>query len=61
MSASGEPAGHAALNEAGRVVGMVVDGVSDLIQLSAEKVRPAPDFSPSTFSTKGPRKNRITF
>src|SRR3990170_1420546 len=33
------------LNVAGRVVGMVVDGVSDVIQLAAEQIRPAPDFS----------------
>jgi len=40
------------LNVAGRVVGMVVDGVSDVIQLAAEQIRPAPDFSASTFDTK---------
>ena len=39
------------LNVAGRVVGMVVDGVSDVIQLSAEQIRPAPDFS-SSFDVK---------
>ena len=39
------------LNVAGRVVGMVVDSVSDVIQLSGEQIRPAPDFS-STFDTK---------
>jgi purine-binding chemotaxis protein CheW len=39
------------LNVAGRVVGMVVDSVSDVIQLSAEQVRPAPDFS-SSFDIK---------
>lgn len=39
------------LNVAGRVVGMVVDSVSDVIQLSAEQIRPAPDFS-SAFETK---------
>lgn len=39
------------LNVAGRVVGMVVDGVSDVIQLAAEHIRPAPDFS-STFDTR---------
>ncbi|MFY9314954.1 MAG: chemotaxis protein CheW [Burkholderiales bacterium] len=39
------------LNVAGRVVGMVVDGVSDVIQLAAERIRPAPDFSASTFDT----------
>ena len=39
------------LNVAGRVVGMVVDGVSDVIQLAAEQIRPAPDFS-SSFDTE---------
>jgi len=32
------------LNIARRVVGMVVDGVSDVMQLSAEQIRPAPEF-----------------
>ena len=40
------------LNVAGRVVGMVVDSVSDVIQLTVENIRPAPDFSSSTFDTK---------
>ena len=31
------------LNIAHRVVGMVVDGVSDVMQLSAEQIRPAPE------------------
>ena len=35
------------LNVAGRVVGMVVDGVSDVISLAPEQIRPAPDFSSS--------------
>lgn len=35
------------LNVAGRVVGMVVDGVSDVISLGDEQIRPAPDFSSS--------------
>ena len=39
------------LNVAGRVVGMVVDGVSDVVQLAAEQIRPAPDFS-SSFDVK---------
>jgi len=39
------------LNVAGRVVGMVVDGVSDVIQLGPEQIRPAPDFS-SSFDIK---------
>ena len=33
------------LNIGERVVGMVVDGVSDVIQLSSDNLRPAPDFS----------------
>ncbi len=32
------------LNVAGRVVGMVVDSVSDVLTLKAEEVRPAPEF-----------------
>jgi purine-binding chemotaxis protein CheW len=40
------------LNVAGRVVGMVVDSVSDVIQLTGEQIRPAPDFSSSTFDTR---------
>ena len=39
------------LNIAGRVVGMVVDSVSDVIALTAEQVHPAPDFS-SSFDTR---------
>ena len=39
------------LNVAGRVVGVVVDGVSDVVGLSAEEMRPAPDFS-SSFDTQ---------
>jgi purine-binding chemotaxis protein CheW len=35
------------LNVAGRVVGMVVDGVSDVISLGVDDIRPAPDFSSS--------------
>ena len=33
------------LNVANRVVGIVVDGVSDVIALTAEQIRPAPQFS----------------
>lgn len=33
------------LNVAGRVVGMVVDGVSDVITLTAEQIRPAPELA----------------
>lgn len=32
------------LNVANRVVGMVVDGVSDVITLKAEQIKPAPEF-----------------
>ena len=39
------------LNVAARVVGMVVDSVSDVIRLAPDHVRPAPDFS-STFDTQ---------
>jgi Chemotaxis signal transduction protein len=39
------------LNVADRVVGMVVDSVSDVVQLAGEQIRAAPDFS-STFDTK---------
>jgi purine-binding chemotaxis protein CheW len=40
------------LNVAGRVVGMVVDGVSDVIRLTEEQIRSAPDFSASSFDTR---------
>ena len=33
------------LNVAGRIVGMVVDSVSDVISLSPEQMRPAPSFA----------------
>ena len=39
------------LNVAGRVIGTVVDSVSDVISLSRSQIRPAPDFSGS-FDTK---------
>jgi len=39
------------LNVAGRIVGMVVDSVSDVIELKPEQIRPAPDFS-SSLDTK---------
>lgn len=32
------------LNVMGRIVGMVVDGVSDVIALAPEQIRPAPEF-----------------
>lgn len=35
------------LNVANRVVGIVVDGVSDVIALTAEQLKPAPEFSAS--------------
>jgi purine-binding chemotaxis protein CheW len=35
------------LSVAGRVVGVVVDSVSDVLTLSEEQMRPAPDFSAS--------------
>ena len=33
------------LNLAGRIVGAVVDGVSDVVSLSPEQIKPAPEFS----------------
>ena len=39
------------LNIAGRVIGTVVDSVSDVISLTPAQIRPAPDFSGS-FDTK---------
>jgi purine-binding chemotaxis protein CheW len=39
------------LNLSGRVMGIVVDGVSDVTTLSAEQIKPAPDFSAS-FDTR---------
>jgi purine-binding chemotaxis protein CheW len=39
------------LNVVDRVVGMVVDGVSDVISLEADQMRSAPEFS-STFDTR---------
>ena len=39
------------LNVAGRVVGVVVDGVSDVVGLTTEQMRSAPDFS-SSFDTE---------
>ena len=35
------------LNVAHRVMGMVVDGVSDVIALTADQIKPAPEFSSS--------------
>ncbi len=39
------------LNVAKRVIGMVVDSVSDVLSLAPQQIRPAPDFSAS-FDTK---------
>src|SRR5574343_621350 len=39
------------LNVAGRVIGVVVDSVSDVISLTTGQIRPAPDFSAS-FDTR---------
>jgi len=40
------------LNVAARVVGMLVDSVSDVTLLTAEQIRPAPDFSSLTFDAR---------
>ena len=40
------------LNVAGRVVGVVVDSVSDVLTLNADDIRPPPQFASSTFDTK---------
>ena len=40
------------LNIAGRVVGVVVDAVSDVLTLSSESIRPTPEFASATFDTK---------
>src|SRR3954470_22252003 len=40
------------LNVASRVVGVVVDSVSDVLSLDAEAIRPTPEFASSTFDTK---------
>lgn len=39
------------LNVAGRIIGIVVDSVSDVIPLTSAQIRPAPDFSGS-FDTR---------
>lgn len=39
------------LNIVGRIVGIVVDSVSDVIMLTRDQIRPAPDFS-ATFDTR---------
>jgi purine-binding chemotaxis protein CheW len=40
------------LNFASRVVGVVVDAVSDVLSLAADEIRPAPEFDSATFDTK---------
>lgn len=40
------------LNVAGRVVGVVVDSVSDVVTLAADSIRPTPEFSSATFDTR---------
>jgi purine-binding chemotaxis protein CheW len=40
------------LNVAGRVLGVVVDAVSDVVALAAETIRPVPEFASSVFDTK---------
>jgi purine-binding chemotaxis protein CheW len=40
------------LNVAARVVGVVVDSVSDVLTLAAEAIRPAPEFASATFDAK---------
>src|SRR4051794_17327582 len=40
------------LNLAGRVVGVVVDSVSDVLTLTADSIRPPPEFASATFDTK---------
>ena len=40
------------LNIAGRVVGVVVDSVSDVLTLASDNIRPTPEFASATFDTK---------
>lgn len=40
------------LNVAGRMVGVVVDSVSDVVALAPEAIRPSPDFASSVFDTQ---------
>jgi purine-binding chemotaxis protein CheW len=40
------------LNVAQRVVGVVVDSVSDVLSLEAEAIRPTPEFASATFDTR---------
>ena len=40
------------LNVAGRVVGVVVDSVSDVLTLASDAIRATPEFASATFDTK---------
>ena len=40
------------LNVAGRVVGVVVDAVSDVLTLATDSIRATPEFASATFDTK---------
>lgn len=40
------------LNVAGRVIGVVVDAVSDVLTLPADLIRPTPEFASATFDTR---------
>ena len=40
------------LNVAGRVVGVVVDSVSDVLTLASDAISPTPEFASATFDTK---------
>jgi purine-binding chemotaxis protein CheW len=40
------------LNVASRVVGVVVDSVSDVLSLDPDAIRPTPEFASATFDTK---------
>ena len=40
------------LNVAGRVVGVVVDSVSDVLTLATDSIRPTPEFASTSFDTK---------
>jgi purine-binding chemotaxis protein CheW len=40
------------LNVAGRVVGVVVDAVSDVLTLDAESIRPTPEFASAAFDSQ---------
>ena len=40
------------LNVASRVVGVVVDSVSDVLSLGADEIKPTPEFASTTFDTQ---------